>query len=101
MGRMKESDQTLVEVPFSIKTDEKEKAKIVSGVIDLVFKEPDGWVIADYKTDKIDDNIEKIVNYYRPQVELYTKFWEEMTGEKVKETGLFFVDNESWVKVLG
>ena len=79
----------------------RKMAKIVSGVIDLVFKEPDGWVIADYKTDKIDDNIEKLVNYYRPQVELYTKFWEEMTGEKVKETGLFFVDTGSWVQVLG
>jgi ATP-dependent helicase/nuclease subunit A len=99
--RMKESEHTIVEVPFSLKTDEEKMAKIVSGVIDLVFKEPDGWVIADYKTDKIDDNIEKLVNYYRPQVELYTKFWEDMTGEKVKETGLFFVDTGSWVQVLG
>jgi hypothetical protein len=25
--------------------------QIVSGAIDLVFQEPEGWVIADYKTD--------------------------------------------------
>jgi hypothetical protein len=31
---------------------------------------------------------------------LYSKFWEEMTGEKVKETGLFFVDTGKWVNVL-
>jgi ATP-dependent helicase/nuclease subunit A len=98
--RMKESEHKLVEVPFSLKTDEEGRVKIVSGVIDLVFKEPEGWVIADYKTDKVDDNLEDLVSYYRTQVELYTKFWAEMTGEKVKETGLIFVDNGSWVRVF-
>jgi ATP-dependent exoDNAse (exonuclease V) beta subunit len=75
------------------------RVKIVSGVIDLVLKEPEGWVITDYKTDKVDDNLDDLVSYYRPQVELYTMFWEEMTGEKVKETGLFFIDTGSWVRV--
>ncbi|MBW1901319.1 MAG: UvrD-helicase domain-containing protein [Deltaproteobacteria bacterium] len=99
--RMKKSENALVEVPFSLKVDEAGTTKIVSGVIDLVFKEPEGWVIADYKTDKVDENLNGLVNYYRPQVELYSKFWEEMTGEKVKESGLYFVDTNEWVNVLG
>jgi ATP-dependent helicase/nuclease subunit A len=99
-ARMKRSEQTLVEVPFSLRTDKEGGEKIISGVIDLVFKEPEGWVIADYKTDKVDDNLEGLVSYYKPQVELYTKFWEKMTGEKVKETGLFFVDGGLWVRVF-
>jgi len=99
-NRMKDSEHALVEVPFSLKADEEGRAKIVSGIIDLAFKEPEGWVIADYKTDKVDDNLDGLVSYYRPQVQLYSKFWEEMTGEKVKETGLFFIDTETWVNVL-
>ena len=97
---MKESAHALVEVPFSLKIDEKGKAKIVSGIIDLVFKEPEGWVIADYKTDKVDDNLDDLVSYYRPQIELYSKFWGKMTGEKLKESGLYFVDTGEWVNVL-
>jgi ATP-dependent helicase/nuclease subunit A len=99
--RMKESAHALVEVPFSLKPAEEGKAKIVSGIIDLAFKEPEGWVIADYKTDKVGDNLDGLVSYYRPQVQLYSKFWEEMTGEKVKESGLYFVDIDEWVNVLG
>lgn len=99
-GRMKESEHALVEVPFSLKIDEEGKAKIVSGIIDLVFKEPEGWVIADYKTDKVDNNLDDLVIYYRPQVELYSKFWGKMTGERVKESGLYFVDTGEWVNVL-
>ncbi|MDD5207364.1 MAG: hypothetical protein PHS17_18195 [Desulfobacterales bacterium] len=70
-------------------------------VIDLAFKEPDGWVIADYKTDKVDGNLEKLVAYYKPQVEMYRKFWTEMSGEKVKEAGLYFIDIGEFIEVLG
>jgi ATP-dependent helicase/nuclease subunit A len=88
-----------VEVPFSLKVIETGLPQIVSGAIDLVFREPDGWVIADYKTDTVDGNLDKLADYYRPQVELYKKSWEEMTGERVKETGLFFVGLNQWVAI--
>ncbi len=65
----------------------------------MVFKEEDGWVIADYKSDKIDGNLEALVNYYKPQVEMYRDFWKEISGEKVKEAGLYFVDVGKWVVV--
>jgi ATP-dependent helicase/nuclease subunit A len=73
---------------------EKNASTIVSGVIDLAFKEPDGWVIADYKTDKVDGNLEKLIAYYKPQVEMYRDFWKEMTKEEVKEAGLYFIDTD-------
>lgn len=98
-NRMKKSENALVEVPFSLKIDGEAMPKIASGVIDLVFKESDGWVIADYKTDKVNGNLDYLVNYYTPQVELYSKFWEEMTGDKVKERGLYFVDIQKWVSI--
>jgi ATP-dependent helicase/nuclease subunit A len=98
-GRMKKAEQALVEVPFSLKTEEGEVPIIVSGTIDLAFKEAAGWVLADYKTDKVDGNLDKLVAYYRPQVEMYRKFWKEMSSENVKEAGLYFVDARKWVAV--
>jgi ATP-dependent exoDNAse (exonuclease V) beta subunit len=74
-SRMKKAEEALVEVPFSLKTESEELLKKVSGAIDLAFKEPDGWVIADYKTDKVDGNLDDLVAYYKPQVEMYRGKW--------------------------
>ena len=87
----------MVEVPFSLAEKDGEKPRIIAGTIDLIFREKDGWVIADYKTDKVDGNLEALVAYHKPQVEMYRKFWEEISGEKVKEAGLYFTDTKQWV----
>ena len=97
--RMKEAEEALFEVPFSTKTDGRGKPKVMSGTIDLAFREHDGWVLADYKTDRVDDNLHALVDYYRPQVEIYRTLWQDMSGEQVKEAGLFFVDGSQWVSV--
>jgi ATP-dependent helicase/nuclease subunit A len=85
---------------------------ILSGAVDLLFEEAGGWVIADYKTDRLPDEIlsaggevarrglDLLVEHYRPQVELYTRFWERMTGAKVKESGLYFTALGAWVRVV-
>ena len=44
--------------------------------------------------------IEALIAYYRPQIEMYQKFWEDISGEGVKETGLYFVDGGKWVIVM-
>lgn len=83
----------------------------LSGAIDLVFREADGWVIADYKTDRLPEALsdggseekekalDVLVDHYRPQVQLYTRFWERMTGEKVKESGLYFTSLDAWFRI--
>jgi ATP-dependent helicase/nuclease subunit A len=98
-GRIKKAEKALFEVPFSTRADDRGKPKVVSGAIDLAFREPDGWVLADYKTDRVDDNLHALVDYYRPQVEIYRTLWQDMSGEPVKEAGLFFVDGSQWVEV--
>lgn len=79
---------------------------ILTGVIDLVFKEKDGWVVADYKTDVIAGQPDgtpagvykkELVGFYRPQVEIYSRYWQKITGEKVKESGLYFTFLKEWV----
>jgi ATP-dependent helicase/nuclease subunit A len=65
--------------------------RVLEGVIDLVFREPDGWVIADYKTDVgTDPDFEGRSASYRLQVELYADAWSALTGEPIKERVLFF-----------
>jgi ATP-dependent helicase/nuclease subunit A len=98
-GRMKEAEAALFEVPFSTGTADRGKLGVVSGAIDLAFRETGGWVLADYKTDRVDDNLPALVDYYRPQVDLYRTLWQDMSGETVKEAGLFFVDGSRWVSV--
>jgi ATP-dependent helicase/nuclease subunit A len=83
----------------------------LSGAIDLVFREEDGWVIADYKTDRLpsaldgaaaadrDKALAALVDHYRPQVALYARFWARLTGEKVKEAGLYFTALDRWVPI--
>jgi ATP-dependent helicase/nuclease subunit A len=97
--RAKAAEKSLVEVPFSYTILEGKVPKVVSGTVDLAFREKDGWVIADYKSDKIDGNMDALIAYYRPQVEMYREFWEKISGEKVKEAGLYFIDARKWVIV--
>ncbi len=72
----------------------------VEGVVDLAFREPDGWVIADYKTDRGDDpEFEPRKRAYRRQVEIYADCWTALTGDPVSERILLFtaLDRaESW-----
>jgi ATP-dependent helicase/nuclease subunit A len=82
----------------------------LTGAIDLAFYENGGWVIADFKTDRLPEAmagapeeekkaLDRLVGFYAPQVRLYTRFWERVTGEKVKETGLYFTALDRWVPV--
>jgi ATP-dependent helicase/nuclease subunit A len=104
--RAMDSSQHYSEVPFytGIKIDKPEdKAEdiVISGTIDLVFKEGDGWVIVDFKTDTVsgDRQLEELVSYYALQLELYRKAWESVVGEPVYEVGLYFTSIGNWIPV--
>ncbi|OLS33753.1 exodeoxyribonuclease V subunit beta [Bacillus sp. MRMR6] len=72
----------------------------LQGVIDFLFKEEDGWVIVDYKTDTFKEaDLAYFVEYYRGQVELYSKEFEEDFDFKVKEKGLYFTTINRYVEV--
>jgi ATP-dependent helicase/nuclease subunit A len=54
--------------------------------VDLAFREPEGWVLVDYKTDKGDDpDFETRRLGYREQLRRYGDAWTRLTGEPVKE----------------
>jgi len=95
---MKKSRKSFVEVPFALKIDGATPS-IVTGTIDLIFKEADGWVIADYKSDRVNGRIDDLIARYKPQVVLYRDFWEKITGETVREAGIYFTTINKWVAV--
>jgi len=90
------ASERLAEIPFGV----WEKDTYTTGAVDLAFREAEGWVLVDYKTDALEDekHLQDLVEYYAPQVELYRRSWEQITGEKVVESGLFFTDKMCYIK---
>jgi ATP-dependent helicase/nuclease subunit A len=98
------AEQRLVEVPFQrlIKRDGDSEAvdTVLRGIIDLAFREPQGWVIVDYKSDRVSaGRVHELVELYSPQVASYADSWAEITGEPVHEVGLYFTHISEYVPV--
>lgn len=73
---------------------------LLRGVIDLVFEEEDGWVIADFKTDYHDvSQEEELAAYYKPQVKAYAEEWTRLTGGAVKEAGFYLLHTHRYLVV--
>ena len=92
--RARAGTSCLTEVPIQFLQSRTERSvpTIVRGVIDLVFRETDGWVIVDYKTDDHSpEAIDGLVEHYAGQVRLYAEAWQRAVDESVCETGLYFV----------
>lgn len=85
--RAMRSGSALVEVPFAAAEKDTELRGLVDGVIDLAFREKDGWVIVDYKTDAVTetDVWQRRIHEYKKQVDFYADYWESLTGETVVE----------------
>jgi ATP-dependent helicase/nuclease subunit A len=73
----------LAEFPFAVEEDTE---SFVEGVVDLAFRETDGWVLVDYKTDNPRaPGFEERRHAYRAQLRGYGDAWTRLTGEPVKE----------------
>ena len=88
LDRVRKAKRLFREVPFSISYEEK----IVEGKIDLLFEEPDGWVIVDYKTDNVSGTaLEARFQNYRDQGRWYARAMKKAAAGAVKEVIFFFV----------
>ncbi|MCX5992965.1 MAG: UvrD-helicase domain-containing protein [Chloroflexi bacterium] len=67
--------------------------KLLEGFMDIIFEEEGGLVIADYKTDAIDNEEELMQKKetYEQQAGLYALLANRVTGKKVKEVVLVFL----------
>ena len=75
---------------------------MLSGVIDLVFKDKCGWVVVDYKTDRCESgqDVEQLAQMYRGQLYAYCRVWELLTQEKVSDGELYFTSFREAKKVV-
>ncbi|SKA89879.1 DNA helicase/exodeoxyribonuclease V, subunit A [Clostridium sp. USBA 49] len=77
---------------------EKEET-LLMGVIDCFFKEEDGIVLLDYKTDYITkENMEEIKKRYERQIYYYAKAIESIIGEKPKEKYIYLFSSGEIIK---
>lgn len=104
--RIMKSDLRMSEVPiaasFPANGHDNQPELLISGIIDLIFWEPSGWVIADYKTDHIVDekHLDELIDYYTPQLKNYRELWEKLGGGRVAECGLFFVSQMHYTRTF-
>ena len=100
-ARAMESSERHTEVPFAVNVGVGPgRGEVLEGVIDLVFKDGDRWVVADYKTDRGDDpDFRDRTRQYRAQVDLYADCWRQLTGEEIAERVLVYTAQgrtEAW-----
>lgn len=89
------ADQAHFELPVlrGIPLTEKAPDIAVNGYIDLLYKDGDSWVIADYKTDAYATK-ERVTSYFM-QLELYARTLSEALGTPVSRLELIFVDGKN------
>jgi ATP-dependent helicase/nuclease subunit A len=79
------------ELPFAVARE----GGTIEGTMDLVFEEPDGLVVVDYKTNALGDDPVKAAaalrEHYRPQAEAYAFALSAVSGRPVKEVVLLFM----------
>ncbi|SDC44682.1 DNA helicase/exodeoxyribonuclease V, subunit A [Pelagirhabdus alkalitolerans] len=102
------------EVPFSLmlnadtvykdwQSNENDQL-FVQGIIDLLVKTEEGWVIIDYKTDKIHQSVDenerqRLRGRYQTQIDLYSKAIEKILGHEIKKRYLYFFDQAFVLKL--
>jgi len=76
------------EVPFTFKNN----GTIFEGVMDVVFKEGDGLVVLDFKTDLVKkDDLNSRIEHYKPQAQVYSDAIKSIFGVAPTEVILFFL----------
>ena len=88
---------------FEVSVKGRELAEVLPtiqrGVIDLLFLEPTGWVVVDYKTDDVAlHELPRLVDHYRPQVKGYAEAWQRLVQQPVREKGLFFTRTNCYLQ---
>ena len=83
--RFLRAEEARREWPFNLKLS---GGTLLQGVIDCAFREADGWVLCDYKTDFIEDE-QAFRQRHAGQLRWYQRAVEALTGIPVKEMWLW------------
>ncbi len=94
--RMAKAEKIWREQPFNLSWEINGETVMIQGIIDCFFKESDGYVLVDYKSNYIqnpDDEkeLKEIADQYYTQLSLYKKAVEEGKNCSVKEVYLYLL----------
>ena len=105
-ARMCRSPRVYRELPFTLAMDTFEllgvpsqERVLLQGVIDACFREGNGFVLLDYKTDHVEGDPARWAERHRRQVELYAKALETLTGQPVTEKYVVFLNGRASVRL--
>ena len=94
VARARAARRRYVELPVLFRDDALDGAPLVEGKVDLLFEEEAGWVVVDWKTDRIPTPAIRAERtaLYAPQLESYARAVVAVLGPgtRVKETILAF-----------
>lgn len=92
-SRLSQAKNIKREVPFTYaKKDADGDYQIIQGIIDCLFEEQDGWVLVDYKTDRVANmsNVKsEMTERYNVQLTVYQEAVESILQISVKERLLY------------
>ncbi|MFD1926919.1 helicase-exonuclease AddAB subunit AddA [Sporosarcina siberiensis] len=107
--RLKNAEEVSRELPFTYAHDSGDgDYQILQGIADCLFQEDDGWVLLDYKTDRLGNRFgtdaeieEELQNRYGIQLNLYRNAIESIANIKIKEMVLYLFEGDKTVRVQG
>jgi ATP-dependent helicase/nuclease subunit A len=107
--RVKQSAQVLRELPFTYAHDGDDgDYQIIQGIADCLFEEEDGWILLDYKTDRVQGRFDsageierEMQDRYGVQLNLYKRAIQSIINVEIKELALYLFDGESTVRIQG
>ncbi|MBC8538590.1 UvrD-helicase domain-containing protein [Christensenellaceae bacterium NSJ-63] len=106
--RIRRSPRVLREVPFSLGVPayetglfESGETVVVQGIIDLLFREGEDYILIDYKSNMVnEENLGILAEKYKTQLHLYEKAVEQITGRSVREKYLYFLRGEAFLRLF-
>ncbi len=105
--RLVNANKVYREMPFTYAYKKDGEAQILQGIADCLFQEADGWVLLDYKTDRIQGKIHpdaietEMTSRYAIQLNLYKSAIESILGIQIKEMYLYLFDGGSILPIQG
>ncbi len=108
--RMRKSKNVMKEIPFvlGMKPEEinpswvgcKNERVLVHGIIDCLFEEEDGFVLLDYKSDKVmPSTAETVLERYKIQIGVYKRAVLAAMNGRLKQSVIYFFELGRWFEV--
>jgi len=105
--RLMAAEEVFRELPFTYAHDGGDgDYQILQGIADCLFKEDDGWVLLDYKTDRVSGGFDSATEInaemqerYGIQLNLYRRAIEAIAKVEIKEMVLYLFDGARTVQI--